>query len=159
MNSHDDSNSKNGDFIIRCNHFRHQIGVFFLRICVAIMMLVHGLPKFMILLGGGGENWADPLGIGPRLSLVLCAAVECLCSLGLMLGFFTRICALLLAITMWIIIFMVHGAQGWPYQELPMLYLVCFVTIIFTGSGIYSLDHKLRGNKTNHSAKADASAS
>ena len=47
-------------------------GVLLLRLGVAVMMLVHGIPKLGMLISGNWSAFQDPLGIGNFLSLLLC---------------------------------------------------------------------------------------
>ena len=69
-------------------------GVLLLRLGVAVMMLVHGIPKLGMLISGNWAAFQDPLGIGNFLSLLLCVGAEFGCSVLLLLGFLTRLAAL-----------------------------------------------------------------
>ena len=123
--------------------YRSELGIIILRLGVGIMMLCHGWPKLLMLLQGQGAGWMDPLGIGGFFSLLLCTFAEFLCSLAIILGFFTRLAALVLVINFWVILFIYGGQETWPQSELPILYLICFVTLLCTGAGSFSLDRLL----------------
>lgn len=124
--------------------YRNQMGIIFLRICVGVMMLMHGLPKLWLLLRGGGSEWLDPIGLGSTLSLALCAFAETVCSLMLIVGLFTRLSALVLLINFWVAVFVVHAQGGGAQAELPLLYLICYGTLVCTGAGPFSLDTLLK---------------
>ncbi len=51
-------------------------GVLLLRLGVAVMMLVHGIPKLGMLISGNWAAFQDPLGIGNFVSLLLCVGAE-----------------------------------------------------------------------------------
>lgn len=124
--------------------YRNRMGIIFLRTCVGILMLMHGLPKLWLLIQGGGNEWLDPLGIGSTLSLALCAFAETFCSLLLIIGLFTRMSALILLINFWVAVFVVHAQGGGAQTELPLLYLICYGTLVCTGAGPLSLDSLLK---------------
>lgn len=117
------------------------LGLALLRVGVAGMMLGHGWPKLMLLLSGRGAEWMDPLGLGSTLSLALCVFAEFVCSLALLVGFFGRLAALVLTLNFWVIVFVYGEQSSWAQNELPMLYLLCFLTLVCTGSGPLSLDN------------------
>ncbi len=123
---------------------RNHFGIVFLRLAVGGMMLVHGYPKLLMLLAGDGPLWMDPLGIGGTASLALCCFAEFFCSLAIIFGLLTRLSSLVLAINFWVIVFMVDANATWAQSELPTLYLVCFLTLLCTGGGRYSIDHLIR---------------
>ncbi len=124
--------------------YRNHMGVAFLRICVGGMMLVHGVPKLLMLLRGEGAGWMDPIGIGGTLSLALCCFAEFGCSLAIVLGLLTRMAALVLVLNFWVVVFFVEANDSWAQRELPLLYLVCFLALVCTGAGRFSLDHLIR---------------
>lgn len=128
--------------------YRNQMGIIFLRICIGVMMLLHGLPKLWLLLRGGGSEWLDPLGIGSTLSLFLCVFAEVFCSLALIIGLFTRFSAMVLLINFWVVVFVVHTQVSPARAELPMLYLICYGTLVCTGAGPLSLDSLM--NRRRH---------
>ena len=106
-------------------------GVLLLRLGVAVMMLVHGIPKLA---------FQDPLGIGNFLSLLLCVGAEFGCSILILLGFLTRLASLILVINMCVALFLVLGLSGWGAQELAAIYLLIYLTLFYTGPGKFSLD-------------------
>ena len=137
------------DSIIQAPWLRSSsIGLLILRVGVAAMMLCHGFPKLLMLLQGHGAQWMDPLGLGSTLSLILCCFAEVCCSLAIILGFFTRLASLVLIINFWVIIFIYGGGSVWPQSELPLLYLICFLTLMLTGGGSISLDHLIRHRRS-----------
>lgn len=138
--------------------YRNHMGIVFLRLCVAGMMLTHGYPKLVMLLRGQSDTWLDPLGIGSTLSLSLCVFAEFFCSLALMAGFLTRMAALVLIINFWVVVFVVDRDATWSATELPLLYLVCYITLLCSGAGRFSVDHLLQRKLPCHYPDAPGEA-
>lgn len=114
-----------------------------LRIGVAALMLTHGLPKFFKLLEGN-MTFGDPLGLGSDLSLVLATFAEVGCSILLIIGAYTRLVTLPLIFTMLVAVSIVHSADPFGKKELPLLYILIFITLLVFGSGKYSVDGRAR---------------
>lgn len=94
-----------------------------------------------MLFSGEPIQFADPIGIGQTNSLILAFVAEFICSVFILIGFATRLVVIPLIINMFVIVFMVHEADGFEKQELPGLYLVIYVLLLITGSGKYSIDN------------------
>ena len=124
-------------------------GKFLLRSSIAILMLFHGFKKL---------NY----GISEVKALVLQAGLPEFLSYGvymgeliipflLIAGLFTRFSALILSSTMGVAIYlgftdkllMLDAKTGGLLIELPLLYLLVSLSIVFLGAGKYSLDRKL----------------
>ncbi len=126
--------------------YRNHMGIAFLRICTGAMMLTHGYPKLLMLLRGEGAEWMDPIGLGGTASLALCCFAEFFCSLAIIAGLLTRLASLVLVLNFWVVIFFTDKGAPWSQQELPVLYLICFITLVCTGSGRFGIDHLVRRN-------------
>ena len=111
------------------------LGLLFLRIASAILMLTHGLPKFQKLIGGNFE-FGDPIGIGAAPSLFLAVIGEFVCPILIIVGFKTRWATMLVAVLI------VHSADPYNVKEKAILFLIAFISILLLGPGKYSLDKK-----------------
>jgi putative oxidoreductase len=119
-----------------------------LRVLVGLFMLTHGMPKFFKLMAGGDIRFADPFGFGPTISLILTVFAEMVCSTFILIGLGTRMAVVPLIITMFVIIFVVHGGDPFGDKEPAFLYLLIYITLLVTGSGKYSIDYLLsKGGK------------
>ncbi|MGV3525148.1 MAG: DoxX family protein [Candidatus Sericytochromatia bacterium] len=116
------------------------LGLLILRLSVGGLMLTHGLPK-LLNFGEMLTKFADPIGLGVPLSLILAVGAEVGCSLLLILGLATRLAAFPLMFTMAVAFFLVHGADPLGEKELPLLYLLSYLSLMLTGPGRFSLDH------------------
>ncbi len=114
------------------------LSLLLLRIAAGGFMLSHGYGK-MVKLFNGTFEFADPIGLGVELSLVLTVFSEVLCALFIVLGILPRFAAIPLIITMVVIVFVVHASDGFGKQELPLFYLISYVVILLLGGGKYSL--------------------
>ena len=120
------------------------IGLLVLRLAVGLTMaFAHGLGKVQKLFGEGPIKWADPLGLGPGLSLALAGGAEFFGALLVAVGLFTRAAAVPLAFTMLVAVFIVHGDDPFKKQELGLIYLCGYVALVLTGPGRLSLDELL----------------
>ncbi|MBN2481143.1 MAG: DoxX family protein [Bacteroidales bacterium] len=117
--------------------------ILIVRICAGAFMLTHGIPKFARLFAADPVTFADPLGVGAGLSLVLVVFAEVFCSIFIMLGLLTRIIVIPLIINMSVAAFVVHAGDAFSGMEMALLYLVIYFFLLATGSGRYSLDHYL----------------
>jgi putative oxidoreductase len=106
------------------------------------MALMHGLPKVMKILGGD-FTFADPLGLGPTVSLILAGSAEFFGGLLIAAGLFTRLAVLPYLFTMLVAAFIVHWGDPWGKMATPLHYAIAATVLICTGPGRYSLDHKL----------------
>ena len=121
-----------------------------LRIGLAGMMLVHGVPKMMMLFSGGPVQFPQILGMSSGLSLSLAVFAEVFCSLFLLLGLGTRFATLPLIVTMLVAIFLVHAADPFSVKELAYHYLLGYIVLLVAGSGKYSIDYFLQGRRGNN---------
>ncbi len=115
------------------------LGLLFLRLSMGILMLTHGLPK-LLNFQERMTSFRDPIGLGSTTSLSLAAFAEVFCSVFVILGFKFRWALIPLIITMVVIIFIVHWPDPFGRKELPIMYLVCYLFLLMSGSGKYSLD-------------------
>ncbi|MGF1558306.1 MAG: DoxX family protein [Flavobacteriaceae bacterium] len=124
------------------NSLRIELGLLILRISSSVMLLTHGIPKFQKLIAGGEIEFGDPIGIGAAPSLFLAVIGELVCPILIIIGYKTRFAAIPSAITMGVAAFIVHAADPFGTKEKALLFLTCFVVIIFLGPGKFSIDRK-----------------
>jgi len=119
-----------------------------LRISIAFLMIQHGFPKLSKLLEGGEIQFANPIGLGPGISLALAVFAEFFCSILIGIGLGTRLASIPLLITMFVAAFISHGADPLARKELAILYLLFYMILLVTGSGKFSLDFLLTRKKS-----------
>jgi len=117
------------------------LGLLFLRVSSAVLMLTHGFPKFEKLIAGNFE-FGDPFGIGAAPSLFLAVLGEFVFPILVILGFKTRWATVPTIITMLVAALIVHGSDPFSVKEKAILFLVAFTSILLLGPGRYSLDKK-----------------
>jgi putative oxidoreductase len=123
------------------------IVVLLLRISIAALMIRHGLPKLSKLLEGGEIQFANPIGLGPTISLILVVFSEIICSILIGIGLGTRLASIPLIITMIVAAFITHGADPFGRKEIALLYILFYVTLLIVGSRKYSFDYLLTKEK------------
>lgn len=111
-----------------------------------LMLLAHGYGK-LANFSEYASKFADPIGVGPELTLALAVFAEFFCSLALIFGLFTRLSTLPLISTMLVAVLIIHSADPYSKQELGLMYLLPYLTILIAGPGKYSLDAILSRGK------------
>lgn len=116
------------------------LGLLLIRLAAGGMMIYgHGWGKLMAF-SKKAPKFPDPLGIGNELSMMAAIAGEVLFPALLIIGVFTRLAAVPAAFTMVVAAFIVHGDDPFAKQEMALLYLTAFLTLIMTGAGRFSVD-------------------
>ncbi len=113
-----------------------------LRTGTSFLMLVYGYQKFKKLLEGD-FSFADPIGLGEPVSLVLTVFAEFFCSVFLLLGWFTRPALIFLIFTMLVVVLLVHAGDPFDQKEHGISFLIPYLSLFLTGPGKYSLDYRL----------------
>jgi len=114
-----------------------------LRIVFSLLMMTHGWSKLERILDGN-LNFGDPLGLGSTLSLYLVTFAELVAPVFIIVGFKTRIMALITSFAMAVAAFIAHGADPFAKKEMALLYLVGFLSVALMGAGRYSIDEQTR---------------
>ena len=128
--------------------------ILILRLSALLLILNHGLLKFTNLISGREIKFGDPIGLGPEVSFILVVFAEFFCSLLIIAGLGTRFAAIPLIINFIVIIFVVHIHDPLSRNELPLFYLISFVSLLIIGGGKYSLDYLLF-NKADRKSSAN----
>lgn len=122
----------------------NDVGLLIFRLALGLVLLYgHGAEKLSIIFSGQEIQFMDPIGIGTGLSFHLAAFAEGICAILLILGLFSRLASLILALN-FIVIFIFHAfivQDGFQVLELRFLYLLPFIALTFTGAGKYALDN------------------
>lgn len=134
-------------FKTETNNIYLNLVVLILRLTVAVFMLTHGFPKLTRLLAGGEIKFADPIGLGATLSFILAIFAEFVCSILIGIGLKTRLASIPLIFTMFVIAFIVKGADPMKDKETVILYMVIYLTLLILGSGKFSLDYLMSKSK------------
>ena len=119
-------------------------GLLMLRAGLGLSMLaLHGLPHFQQFCRED-TGLAALFGVSGRVILLLTFMAEIGGSLLLILGWFTRAAALVLATVMAIAFGVIHGAsfEGEQSGELAFLYLIGTLVLALTGPGRYACDSR-----------------
>ncbi|MGE5432749.1 MAG: DoxX family protein [Syntrophomonadaceae bacterium] len=126
----------------------------FLRVVAAIAILPHGAQKLLGWFGGAGlqatlNGFSAYLGIPPYLA-ILAVLAESIGAVLLILGLFSRVSALGLAVTMVVAVFTAHIHNGFFMNwggtakgegfEYHFLYLAIVLVIAVKGAGAFALD-------------------
>ncbi|WP_312521861.1 DoxX family protein [Anaerospora sp.] len=123
-------------------------GLLFLRVGMGLMMLYHGAPKIM----GGVEGWIKIgsamkfLGItfAPAFWGFMAAFAEFFGGAMIILGLGTRIACALVTMTMAVAVAMKLGTGAGLFGASQALENgIVYISLLISGPGIYSLDHRL----------------
>jgi putative oxidoreductase len=145
------------------------IGLLILRLGIGGYMITHGWGKLQMLLAGGAEKFGDPIGLGSTISLAIVTTSEFLCALLIILGLATRLAAVPVVISMSVAAFVIHAGDPWTMEaaataffsgasktwfskEPALLYLIPFLSLVFTGGGNLSLDGLISMRRNQHHA-------
>lgn len=114
----------------------NNIGLLVLRLSVAAIFLYHAMPKLT-----NAKGMAQMVGM-PAAMILMLGAVELLSSVGLVIGFYTQLAALLLGIVMvgaigmkvmkWGAPFAAMDKTGW---EFDLILLAANIAILLGGGG------------------------
>lgn len=115
-------------------------GLLILRLTAGILMATHGAGKMKMIFAGNFDSFADPIGLGPHVSLIGAALSEFVFALLVAAGAFTRIAALPVIFTMTIALAVSHGFRAHEDGEKAAVYLGMYLCIFFTGPGAFSVD-------------------
>ncbi|MDZ4401951.1 DoxX family protein [Prosthecobacter sp.] len=119
-------------------------GLLILRVALGFsMLLLHGRGK-LLNFSATVEKFPSLFGLPANVNAGLAVFAEVACSALLIAGLFTRFAALMLAATMGTAFFFVHKSAlvGANSGELAMVYLIAYVTLLFTGAGKFSVDRE-----------------
>ena len=104
-----------------------------------LVFLQHGLGKLQHF-QQMKDSFRDPIGIGHTPSLLLVVFAEVFCALLVVAGLLARFAALALVIMFLVLVLIVHKNDPMSKKEMPILFLLAFLTILFCGPGKWSLD-------------------
>lgn len=127
-------------FSIRVSDNAFAFAMLVLRLGAGSLMLAkHGFDKLMHF-SSYASRFSDPFHIGATTSLALVVFAEFFCSAFIILGLFTRLACIPIIIAMSVALFSASRGDFYGKGELPGLFLVCFLVILFNGPGKVSMD-------------------
>lgn len=91
--------------------------------------------------------FGDIIGIGAKLSFQLVIFAEFFCAILVLVGLVTRLSVIPIFITMMVAFFIAHANDPFDSKALPLVYGLLCIVVFILGSGKYSVDRFLFGNR------------
>jgi putative oxidoreductase len=122
------------------------VGILILRIAVGIVMVAHGLPKIFWKRELFNKKWKKEYGF-PLGSVLLTGIVQVVGGLAIIVGVFTQLSALILALNILVATYVSIWKHQEPFLSTPdgkgwdvnFLLAATLIALIFLGSGTWSL--------------------
>jgi putative oxidoreductase len=116
--------------------------ILFLRLFVGVLIALHIINKLQtynfVLTGYPAllfeSSWA---------TFVIFTTLEALFAVMIIIGFGTRFAAFIMAMGMFVEIFLIFSTLGWLGVERQILYIGIYVTLVMSGSGRYGVESYL----------------
>jgi putative oxidoreductase len=122
-------------------------GLAFIRVLVGGFMVYHGWEVFDEEKMNTYLQWDQFKDTTAVTRIYLGKITELAGGLLLSTGLFTRLAALLIAVTMFYISFFVGTGKIWYEDQHPFMFVLLALVFFFIGPGKYSLDHLLTSKK------------
>jgi len=115
-------------------------GPFFLRVAVGVVFVIHGAQKLFGAFGGPGlkgfSGMIGGMGLRPAMAWATAVAlIEFVGGIFLVLGFMTRLSALLIGVVMAVAVLFVHLSDGFFAFEYPLVLFAACLCLLLTGGG------------------------
>jgi putative oxidoreductase len=122
------------------------VGILILRISVGIVMVAHGLPKIFWKRELFNKKWKKEYGF-PLGSVIITGIVQVVCGLAIIVGIFTQLSSLILALNMLVATYVSIWKHNEPFLSTPegkgwdvnFLLVGALITLVFLGGGTWSL--------------------
>ena len=122
------------------------VGILILRISVGIVMVAHGLPKIFWKRELFNEKWKKEYGF-PLGSVILTGIVQVVGGLAIIVGIFTQLSSLILALNMLVATYISIWKHDEPFLSTPegkgwdvnFLLVGALITLVLLGGGTWSL--------------------
>ena len=122
--------------------------ILFLRLFVGVLIALHIINKLQtynfVLTGYPAllfeSSWA---------TFVIFTFLEALFAVMIIVGFGTRFAAFIMAMGMFVEIFLIFSTLGWLGVERQILYIGIYVTLVMSGSGRYGIEAYLDRRRKN----------
>lgn len=118
---------------------RYNLGIFLFRVVISLMLFFHGIQKLGILFSSDLQ-FSDPIGLGPTTTLIFVLITEIICPILIIIGYKTRLAAIPPIILMLVAVFVVKAGTSFEVREVPLLFLISYITIALLGPGRLSID-------------------
>ena len=120
------------------------VSLLIFRILLSVELIVaHGLKKIGVGVSEA-EQVPNPLHLPEAFNSLFADAANLVFPVFVIFGFFTRIAVLpILAVTL-TGYFILHWNDALLIKDTPFMYSLCYLFLLFMGSGKYSMDHYLR---------------
>jgi len=122
------------------------VGILILRISVGIVMVAHGLPKIFWKRELFNKKWKKEYGF-PLGSVILTGIVQVVGGLAIIVGIFTQLSSLILALNMLVATYISIWKHDEPFLSTPegkgwdvnFLLVGALITLVLLGGGTWSL--------------------
>jgi putative oxidoreductase len=115
------------------------LGLLLMRFGFSAGIMTHGYRKFLKVIQGDFD-FADPIGFGSTVSLILATLGEFIAPIFIIIGWKTRLFSIFPIFTMLVAFLIAHDGDPFSRKEKSLMYFISFIVIYFIGPGKYSID-------------------
>jgi len=122
------------------------ISLLVFRVLVSLSMInTHGMKK-LLNFEETAKHIPDPMGVGGEVSAFIAILANIVAPIFVIFGFATRLATLVILSVTLMGFFVVHGSDPWAVRDIPLMYSLAYLLILYAGAGKYSIDHNIYKN-------------